>query len=318
MQTKACIRLSFPFPHRPAKIEVAVTRTHYTHRQEKKMKLNIAILSCFIFIGAVSVGAAAPVMPYEMDMEKLTNALFGKNNIDRGTFLGFTPRRLSNSTAGAGSSTTSGGSPVCEINQDCFGQVPPHSGLLNHSIVCGNGAPYGVTHKSCFQVCKMQQDGTHTVEMENAPWNANCSDFATRVGWMFPVTCGNFNNSFQENVCLPAVSPEQMGAPPQQSTTHDWSQSNVCEDPSNFDPNAMYDSQTQCDALAAICHSLRPHGGLVPYYANYVASSIKNCCKVSLLYIHIYIPFSIFLFLQPFLTPLMLLVNNNKKQQNTG
>ena len=162
------------------------------------MKLNIAILSCFIFIGAVSVGAAAPVMPYEMDMEKLTNALFGKNNIDRGTFLGFTPRRLSNSTAGAGSSTTSGGPPVCEINQDCFGQVPPHSGLLNHSIVCGNGAPYGVTHKSCFQVCKMQQDGTHTVEMENAPWNANCSDFATRVGWDWPVMCSNFKSFLNE------------------------------------------------------------------------------------------------------------------------
>ncbi len=100
------------------------------------------------------------------------------------------------------------GPPICETKQDCLDALPPQLGLLKDSIVCGNGAPYGVTHKSCFQVCNMQPDGTHTVEMENATSNANCSDFAARVGWDWPVMCSNFKDSgFQENVCIIAAPP---------------------------------------------------------------------------------------------------------------
>ena len=58
------------------------------------------------------------------------------------------------------------GPPHCETKQDCLDALPQHLGLLIDSIVCGNGAPYGVTHKSCFQVCNMQPDGTHTVNMQ--------------------------------------------------------------------------------------------------------------------------------------------------------
>eukprot|EP00943_MAST-04B_sp_MAST-4B-sp1_P001281 g1281.t1 len=106
------------------------------------------------------------------------------------------------------SAQTRPGPPICETKQDCLDTLPPQLGLLKDSIVCGNGAPYGVTHKSCFQVCNMRPDGTHTVEMENVTSNANCNDFAARVGWDWPVMCSNFNNSgFQENVCIAAPQP---------------------------------------------------------------------------------------------------------------
>ena len=49
MQTKACIRLSFPFPHSPAKIEVAVTRTHYTQRQKKQNEIEHCHTIVFYF-----------------------------------------------------------------------------------------------------------------------------------------------------------------------------------------------------------------------------------------------------------------------------
>ena len=67
---------------------------------EKTMKLNIAIISCFIFIGIVSYhGAGARVItPYEMNVKKLTNSLFRKKNADRSLFPRFKSRRLSNST----------------------------------------------------------------------------------------------------------------------------------------------------------------------------------------------------------------------------
>merc|ERR1712196_436577 len=60
----------------------------------------------------------------------------------------------------------------------------------------------------------MQSDGTHSVDIANAPSNANCSDFAARVGWDFPVTCSNFENSgLQENVCIPATGASEYQDP---------------------------------------------------------------------------------------------------------
>ena len=89
---------------------------------------------------------------------------------------------------------------------------------------------------------------------------------------MFPTTCSNFNNSFEENVCLPDGA---MGGTP----AYDYSQSNLCQDPSNFDPNAMFDATSTCATVASICHSLRPHGGIVQAYASKCEQKQRNMFK---------------------------------------
>ena len=339
------------------------TQTIRTHT-EKRMKLNIAIISCFIFIGIVSYyGAGAHVItPYEMNMKQLTNSLFRKKNADRSLFPRFTSRRLSNSTCcvekkwnpadvdsepatylyghqdgpcfsgtfrdcsdqfrsqqpelcanvapsddyhsmseiqrkcehfARGDCSTDDknlyasfpgtpemcaqlaqpqaqGPPMCETNQDCIDGAPPHYGLLKDSILCGNGAPYGVTYKSCFQVCNMQPDGTHTVEMQNASPMANCSDFATRVGWPWPVVCSNFNSTFEEHVCIPAPPSYEDPSPPSYEDPSPPSY----EDPSSCSTHGLSDLYSKTlpsgESCPNGCQCCKADGSCGECYGNYI------------------------------------------------
>eukprot|EP00944_MAST-04C_sp_MAST-4C-sp1_P006069 g6069.t1 len=164
-----------------------------------------------------------------------------------------------------------GGPPRCETKQDCIDTLPPQLGLLKDSIVCGSGAPYGVTYKSCFQACKMQPDGTHTVEMQNASSTANCDDFAARVGWPWPVVCSNFNSTFEEPVChaAPGVLPSN-------------------EDPSNEDPSScsihglsdLYSNKLPSgESCPNGCHCCKADGSCGECHGNYICDGdgYKTC-----------------------------------------
>ncbi len=60
----------------------------------------------------------------------------------------------------------------------------------------------------------------------------------------------------------------------------DFSQSNICKNPKNFNPNAVYDSNNNtCAILSGMCHGLRKDGGIIPSYLPYIVGMVPICCN---------------------------------------
>eukprot|EP00944_MAST-04C_sp_MAST-4C-sp1_P007312 g7312.t1 len=58
------------------------------------------------------------------------------------------------------------------------------------------------------------------------------------------------------------------------------SESNICKNPMDFNPSAVYDGENNtCATLAQMCHRFRKDGGIVPLYLQFIHSFVPTCCN---------------------------------------
>ena len=62
---------------------------------------------------------------------------------------------------------------------------------------------------------------------------------------------------------------------------YNFTKSNICKNPMDFNPSAVYDGENNtCANLAQICHSFRKDGGIVPAYLLHIQQNfVPTCCN---------------------------------------